>query len=100
MPTDTEIKLKGFQILTESLGNVDAERFITLIQREAFDYTKWRNGLDEKLSIEQISQEAMALRNKTQIKRPATEYSARRKTIIVMFTKRSYESNRNSLQWL
>ncbi|MCP4457333.1 MAG: hypothetical protein GY816_04810 [Cytophagales bacterium] len=54
MLTDTEIKLRGFQILTESLGNIEAERFITLIQREAFDYTKWRAGLDEKLSIEQI----------------------------------------------
>jgi hypothetical protein len=65
MLTDTEIKLKGFQILTEFLGNVEAERFIALIQREAFDYTKWRDSLDENLSIEQISQKAMALRNKT-----------------------------------
>ncbi len=65
MLTDTEIKLKGLQILTESLGNIEAERFITLIQREVFDYTKWRAGLDEKLSIEQISQKAMALRNIT-----------------------------------
>ena len=63
--TDTEIKLRGFQILTEFLGNIEAERFIALIQREPFDYTKWRDGLDEKLSIEQISQKAMALRNKT-----------------------------------
>lgn len=65
MMTDTEIKLRGFQILTEFLGNIEAERFIALIQREPFDYTKWRDGLDEKLSIEQISQKAMALRNKT-----------------------------------
>jgi hypothetical protein len=65
MMTDTEIKLKGFQILTESLGDVEAERFITLIQREPFDYTKWRDGLDENLSIEEISHRAMELRKKT-----------------------------------
>jgi hypothetical protein len=29
-----------------------------------FDYTKWRQGLDEDLSIEQISRKAMVLRNK------------------------------------
>ncbi len=65
MMTDTEIKLKGLQTLTEPLGNVEAERFIALIQREPFDYTKWRDGLDENLSVEQISKKAMALRSKT-----------------------------------
>jgi hypothetical protein len=62
--TDTEIKIKGLQILTESLGDVEAERFIALIQREPFDYTKWRQGLDEGLSISEISRRAMALTRK------------------------------------
>ena len=65
MITDTEIKIKGLQILTELLGDVEAERFIALIQREPFDYTKWRQGLDEDLSIEEISQKAMALKMKS-----------------------------------
>lgn len=64
MITDTEIRLKGLQVLTEFLGDVEAERFISLIQREPFDYTKWRQGLDEDLSIEKISKRAMAVRNK------------------------------------
>ncbi|OOP55156.1 MAG: hypothetical protein AYP45_16250 [Candidatus Brocadia carolinensis] len=64
MITDTEIRLKGLQVLTEFLGDVEAERFISLIQRELFDYTKWRQGLDEDLSIEEISKRAMAVRNK------------------------------------
>jgi hypothetical protein len=64
MITDTEIRIKGVQILTKYLGDVEAERFIALIQREPFDYTKWRQGLDEDLSIEEISQKAMALRIK------------------------------------
>ena len=64
MITDTEIRIKGLKALTESLGDVEAERFISLIQREPFDYTKWRQGLDEELSIEEISKRAMAVSNK------------------------------------
>ena len=64
MITDTEIKLKGVQILAEYLGDVEAERFIALIQREPFNYTKWRQGLDEDLTIEDISQKAMELKKK------------------------------------
>ncbi len=30
--TDTEIRLKGLKALTASLGDVEAERFISLIQ--------------------------------------------------------------------
>ena len=64
MMTNTEIKLKGLQILAEYLGDIETERFIALIQREPFDYTKWRQGMDEELSIEEISKKAMALRMK------------------------------------
>ena len=64
MITDTEIKTKGFQILSKYLGDVEAERFVALIQREPFDYTKWREELDEEGSIEEISRKAMALRKK------------------------------------
>lgn len=64
MMTDSEIRLKGFQILWEYLGDLEAERFIALIQREPFDYTKWRRNLDEDLSVEQISRKAMDTRVK------------------------------------
>jgi len=62
MITDTEIRMKGLQVLTKYLGDIEAERFIALIQREPFDYTKWRQGLDEDLTIEEISRRAMRLR--------------------------------------
>ena len=58
MMTDTEVKIKGVRALTESLGRVGAERFIALIQREPFDYTKWQRTLWEGLSVEEISQNA------------------------------------------
>jgi len=63
MISDTEIKVKGFQLLAQHMGDIEAERFIALIQREPFDYTKWRQDLDENLNIEEISRKAMAYRN-------------------------------------
>jgi len=71
MITDTEIKQKGLQVLAKYLGDVEAERFVALLQRETFDYTKWRQGLDEELSIEDISRKAMEFRaKKTEQGRP------------------------------
>ena len=64
MITDTEIRVKGLQVLTKYLGDIEAERFVALIQREPFDYTKWRQGLDDDLPIEEISCRAMTLRTR------------------------------------
>ncbi len=64
MITDTEIKVKGVQILAKYLGDVEMERFIALIQREPFDYTKWHQKMDEEGTVEEISRKAMLLRNK------------------------------------
>jgi len=55
MITDTEIKIIGIKALTEALGEVNAEKFISLIMREPFDYTKWQCQLWEGRSIEDIS---------------------------------------------
>lgn len=63
MITDTEIKVKGVQILAKYLGDIEMERFIALIQREPFDYTQWRQDIDESESLEELSQKAMELRN-------------------------------------
>lgn len=60
MKTDTEIRNEGFTILFKYMDTVEAERFISLIQRERFDYTKWRQDLLEDLTIEEISARAMA----------------------------------------
>ncbi len=59
MRTDSEIKMSGFEILSKNLGMVETERFIALIQREKFDYTKWRENLFDGLSGEEISKRAM-----------------------------------------
>jgi hypothetical protein len=67
MMTDTEIRVKGVQLLAQHLGDIEMERFIALIQREPFDYTQWRQAIDSDQSIEDISREAMDLRQKKTI---------------------------------
>lgn len=60
MKTDTMIKQEGIAALISELGYVDAERFIVLINKEPFDYTKWREEfLDEGLNVRQLSKKAM-----------------------------------------
>jgi len=63
MITDTEIRSRGVAALAAALGDVEAERFIALIQREPFDYTEWRrDNLPEEVSLEVLSAKAMAYR--------------------------------------
>ncbi len=63
MRTDTEIKTDAFQALAEKLNPVEVERFVALINREKFDYTKWRRSLFENMSIEEISAAAQKYSN-------------------------------------
>ena len=55
-------KIKGIEALIAKLGEVQAERFISLIMREPFDYTKWQRDLWPDKSIEEISKAAMQSR--------------------------------------
>lgn len=57
--TDTAVKTEGMQVLLEKLGEVDAERFISLIIKEPFDYTKWQSNMFERKSVRDISNAAM-----------------------------------------
>lgn len=62
--TDTEIKVTGMKVLAERLGLVEAERFVTLILREPFDYTAWRQDLWEDLTIAEIDALAQSQQKK------------------------------------
>lgn len=62
MITDSEIKQKGVEALILAMGEVEAERFITLIMREPFDYTLWQRKLWEQRSVEEINEQAMKYR--------------------------------------
>jgi len=64
MISDTELKINGYKILTEKLGEAMAERFIALLQRDKFDYTKWQKDLWKEKSVKELSKMAMKVRNK------------------------------------
>ena len=62
MVTDEQLKVEGLKALTEALGDVQAEKFIALVMRSRFDYTKWQRKLWVEKSVEEISDAAMKLR--------------------------------------
>ena len=57
--TDSIVKVEGMRVLLEGLGKVDAERFISLIIKEPFDYTKWQRNLFDGMSVRELSDAAM-----------------------------------------
>lgn len=62
MKADTLIRHEGMNTLIKNLGLIEAERFIMLIQKETFDYTKWQENLFEDMTIEEIYNNAAKLR--------------------------------------
>jgi len=62
MSTDTELRIRGLRALVEALGPVEAERFITLMLREPFDYTSWQRHLWVEKSVDELSKAAMERR--------------------------------------
>jgi len=60
MRTDTIVKTDEMKLLLDGLGKVDAERFISLVIREPFEYTTWRSCLqEENISIRELSKQAI-----------------------------------------
>lgn len=54
-----ELLCSGMNALQESLGVVNAERFITIIMKEQFDYTKWQRNYFDKMSDDEVRQGAL-----------------------------------------
>ncbi len=60
MKTEIQIRDEGLYALVKQLGMIDAERFISLILRDRFDYTEWQRHLWENDSLETIYERAAA----------------------------------------
>ena len=72
--TETVLMKAGMKILIEQLGNIEAERFVSLLLREPFDYTEWRkNNVCVGMTVEAISKEAMALYNQAHSQSPYSD---------------------------
>ncbi|MCL2791532.1 MAG: hypothetical protein FWD87_00425 [Spirochaetaceae bacterium] len=64
MRSNTVLKDEGMRILSEQLGLVEAERFIALMRREPFDYTRWRQGLYVNVPLDTFLKNAQNYRDK------------------------------------
>lgn len=62
MKSDHELQSDAMQLLRSQLGLVESERFIALVARQTFDYTRWRQSQWIDLSITELAQRSRALR--------------------------------------
>ena len=60
MVSDIEIMNRGIYYLLEKLGVVETERFIAVINRERFDYTKWQRERFDNMSSDEFNNAAVA----------------------------------------
>jgi hypothetical protein len=51
------------KILIDNLGKIEAERFISFIIENPFDYTEWQRNLFNYISIKELSHLAMEAYN-------------------------------------
>jgi hypothetical protein len=54
-----QARRRGRSAYRNNLGKVEAERFISLIIREPFDYTEWQKDLFNNMSVKELSNLAM-----------------------------------------
>lgn len=59
MMSNAEIMDRGINCLIEKLGTVNAERFISVLIQEKFDYTKWQRDRFDKMSSDDFNNEAV-----------------------------------------
>ena len=62
--TDTILKQSMMKHLIDNFGHVQTERFIALMSKEPFDYTKWQEDLYEDMSVAELSRKAMENRRR------------------------------------
>lgn len=60
MTGDIEIMNRGINCLLEKLGVVETERFIAVINREKFDYTRWQRQRFDGMGSDEFNDAAIA----------------------------------------
>ena len=54
--TDNELAVKCMNILMDAVGPVDAERFVSIVTNNSFDYTEWQRNLFKDMTIDEIAE--------------------------------------------
>jgi hypothetical protein len=55
--TEQELRQQAVRALSDSLGPVDALRFLALVSREPLDYQQWRKEYFSHYSVDELLQE-------------------------------------------
>ena len=63
-----EILKDGMQCLKEKLGVIGAERFVSVVIREKFDYTKWQQQYFDDMSPEEFDNKVLEYAEKNEHK--------------------------------
>jgi len=56
---ETVLQQSAMKCLIDNFGNVDAERFISLMIKDPFNYTKWHDTMYDGMTVEELSRKAM-----------------------------------------
>lgn len=64
MRTELEITYDGMAALIEKLGIVEAEKFISIVSQDSFNYTEWRKRLWPDKKVRELSRDAMDSRKR------------------------------------
>jgi hypothetical protein len=52
--TEKELRQQAVRALTDSLGPVEALRFLALVSREPFDYQEWRRKYFSQYNLDEL----------------------------------------------
>jgi hypothetical protein len=52
--TEQELRQRAVRALSDSLGPVDALRFLALVSREPFDYQEWRRQYFSQYDLDEL----------------------------------------------
>ncbi len=56
------LEQSAMKCLIDNFGIVEAERFISIIIRNPFNYTEWQRGLYDNMTVEELFKKASSLR--------------------------------------
>lgn len=60
MTSDIEVLNRGIKCLLEKLGVIETEQFISVVNREKFDYTEWQKQRFDNMSSDEFNDAAIA----------------------------------------
>ena len=79
---DDKLCNKGFEILEENLGQVQALRFLALISRQPFDYQQWRQQYFGTMKLAEILTQAQLPHDDSSVQKAGGSRKNKSKRII------------------